>query len=220
MRVTRDYCFLFLCRTTWDEHIIELNLLQPVNLGHIDLKFVSASRCVQNYQDPVAIQVTLLKQNATGFGYRMKGSHMNFRHHLLDGNSGDSSFSGFDGWSFAPAFSFYILVKIQRDSFNSLGTSGNPVLNEEYLQTHNAEILVGPLELSSCMDMGERSGTVTLTSPKLFKTRTKNFLLHIKTMADPSKETANSKSGGGGSRGKFLFFATFNFPYRLLRERM
>lgn len=84
-------------RTTWDEHIIELNLLQPVNLGHIDLKFVSATRWLQNYQDPVAIQVTLLKQNATGFGYRMKGSHPNFRHHILEGSSSDTSYGGVDG---------------------------------------------------------------------------------------------------------------------------
>lgn len=84
--------------------------MQPVNLGHIDLKFVSATRWLQNNnsgqnngQDPVAIQVTLLKQNATGFGYRMKGAHPNFRHHLLDGgvggggSSSDSSSYGSGG---------------------------------------------------------------------------------------------------------------------------
>lgn len=81
-------------------------------------------------------------------------------------------------------------------------------MNEEYLQTHNAEILVGPLELSSCMDMGERSGTVTLTSPKLFKTRTRNFLLHIKTMSDPSKDITN-KNGRGKYWSQFLIMAKY-----------
>ncbi|KAL9897854.1 dual E2 ubiquitin-conjugating enzyme/E3 ubiquitin-protein ligase BIRC6-like isoform 3-T4 [Glossina fuscipes fuscipes] len=146
--------------TTWDEHIIELNLLQPVSLGHIDLKFTLYQQC----NNPAAIQVTLLKQNTSGFGYRMKGQHSSFKHQLMEDENVDAPLGNLDG------------------------TNENPVLNEEYLQTHNAEILAGPMELSSCMDLGEQSGTVTLTSPKLFKTRTRNFLLHIKTMADPSKE--------------------------------
>lgn len=64
------------------------------------------------------------------------------------------------------------------------------------MQAHNAEILAGPIELSSCMDLCDQGGNVTLTSPKLFKTRARNFLLHIKTMGDPAKE------GQGKTRGK------------------
>ena len=71
------------------------------------------------------------------------------------------------------------------------------MLSEEYLQTHNAEILAGPIERSSCIDLCDQGGTVVLTSPKLFKTRTRNFLLHIKTMSDASKE------GPPKTRGKF-----------------
>lgn len=77
-----------------------------------------------------------------------------------------------------------------------LGTIENPVLSEEYLQAHNAEIIAGPFELSSCMDLSDQGGLVILTSPKLFKTKGKNYLLHIKTMADPSKD------GQGKMRGK------------------
>ncbi|XP_067616443.1 baculoviral IAP repeat-containing protein 6 isoform X2 [Eurosta solidaginis] len=145
--------------TTWDEHIIELNLVQPVSLGHIDLKFSLYQQC----HNPAAIQVTLLKQNTSGFGYRMKGPHLSYKQTTLDEKI-DMFFNNYDG------------------------TNENPVLSEEYLQTHNAEILAGPIELSSCIDLCDQGGTVTLTSPKLFKTRTRNFLLHIKTMSDPSKE--------------------------------
>ncbi|XP_015038690.2 baculoviral IAP repeat-containing protein 6 isoform X3 [Drosophila pseudoobscura] len=141
--------------TTWDEHIIELNLAQPVSLGHIDLKFTVYQQC----PNPAAIQVTLLKQNTNGFGYRMKGPHASYKPNVIDDNIDLS----------------YI-------------ANENPVLSEEYLLAHNAEVLAGPIELSSCIDVCDQGGTATLTSPKLFKTRTRNFLLHIKTVADPSKE--------------------------------
>lgn len=72
-------------------------------------------------------------------------------------------------------------------------------MNEEFLQTHNAEILAGPIELSSCIDLCDQGGTVILTSPKLFKTRTRNFLLHIKTMGDPAKD------GQCKTRGNYNF---------------
>ncbi|XP_062126380.1 baculoviral IAP repeat-containing protein 6 isoform X3 [Drosophila sulfurigaster albostrigata] len=144
--------------TTWDEHIIELNLAQPVSLGHIDLKFTVYQQC----SNPAAIQVTLLKQNTNGFGYRMKGTHASYKPNVIDDNIDLS----------------YIV-------------NDNPVLSEEYLLAHNAEVLAGPIELSSCIDLCDQGGTATLTSPKLFKTRTRNFLLHIKTVADPSKEGQN-----------------------------
>lgn len=54
--------------TTWDEHLIELTLPYSVSLGHIDFKF----RFYQPCEDPPKIQVTLLKQFSSGFGYRMK----------------------------------------------------------------------------------------------------------------------------------------------------
>lgn len=55
-------------------------MLQPATLGHIDLKFSLYQPC----HNPAAIQVTLLKQNTSGFGYRMKGPHSSFKHHSMD----------------------------------------------------------------------------------------------------------------------------------------
>lgn len=69
-----------------------------------------------------------------------------------------------------------------------IGNVQNPVLTVEYLQSHNAEIVSGPIELSSCMDLTEQHGVLTLTSPKLFRARGRNYLIHIKTMTDPIKD--------------------------------
>lgn len=57
-------------RTTWDEHLIELSFPKAAALGHIDFRFSMYQPC----QDRPAIQVTLLKQNTSGFGYRKKAS--------------------------------------------------------------------------------------------------------------------------------------------------
>ena len=64
----------------------------------------------------------------------------------------------------------------------------NPVITEEYQKHHNTEILCGPINLQRCMDLSDHSGCVTLTSPKLFRTKAKTLLVHIKALIDPTKE--------------------------------
>ena len=160
--------------TTWDEHLIELSLPKTTSLGHIDFKFAILQPC----SNPPAIQVTLLKQKSIGLCCRRKPGSKNspsrsfdvddnINYNLNSGSASSSTFSSID----------------------------NPVLSEEYLQARNAEILAGPIELSSCMDLNEQGGTVTLVSPKLMKSKARNYLLHIKTMADVSKE-GHSKMRG------------------------
>lgn len=170
--------------TTWDEHIIEITLPKPAALGHINFKFSLYQQC----PNPPAIQITLLKQNTSGFGYRMKtpvvtptassetlvDENIDFKIEWPDnkGEKGNQVF--FKKMHFLPYFLFHM--------------TDNPVLCEEYLQAHNAEIIAGPIELSSCMDLTEQGGSVTLTSPKLFKAKGRNFLIHIKTMVDLVKD--------------------------------
>lgn len=60
----------------------------------------------------------------------------------------------------------------------------NPVTSEEYLRDHNTEILCGPVNLASCLDLSDQSGTVTLTSPKLFRIRGRTLLVHIKALGE------------------------------------
>ncbi|XP_053681780.1 baculoviral IAP repeat-containing protein 6 isoform X2 [Sabethes cyaneus] len=108
-----------------------------------------------------AIQVTLLKQKSIGLCSRRKTQSINRVDESINFNIGST-----DGKN---------LIE-------------NPVLSEEYLQARNAEILVGPIELAACMDLSEQAGSVTLTSPKLLKSKGRNYLLHIKTMTDLSKD--------------------------------
>lgn len=149
--------------TTWDEHLIELSFPKSASLGHIDFRFSMYQPC----QNRPAIQVTLLKQNTSGFGYRKKSpggaerSASEPAHESVDENV-DSNVD----WS---------------------DPNDNPVLTEEYLHSHNADIIAGPIEVASCMNLNNQGGVVSLTSPKLFKTKSRNFLIHIKTMIDVVK---------------------------------
>ncbi|KAF5297110.1 hypothetical protein FQA39_LY02690 [Lamprigera yunnana] len=76
-------------------------------------------------------------------------------------------------------------------TYETLQWAGNPVTSHEYLQAHNVDILAGPVDIVSCLDLTEQSGCVTLTSPKLFKTRIRTLLLHIKSVC--TKENGKAK---------------------------
>jgi hypothetical protein len=54
--------------TTWDEHVFEITLPRSCCIGHVDLKFSLHAPC----PSPPHIQVTLLKQNASGIGRKEK----------------------------------------------------------------------------------------------------------------------------------------------------
>lgn len=161
--------------TTWDEHLIELSLPKTTSLGHIDFKFAILQPC----SNPPAIQVTLLKQKSIGLCCRRKPGSKN--------SSSSRPFDVDDNINFN--------LNPGSSSSSAFSSVENPVLSEEYLQARNAEILAGPIELSSCMDLNEQGGTVTLVSPKLLKSKARNYLLHIKTMADVSKD-GHSKMRG------------------------
>lgn len=60
-------------RAHWGEHLIEITLPKQAALGHMDFRF-SMHPQVGN---PLPVQVTLLKQNSSGFGYRSKPKSSN-----------------------------------------------------------------------------------------------------------------------------------------------
>lgn len=72
--------------------------------------------------------------------------------------------------------------------------SENPVITEEYQRQHNTEILCGPIDLHRCMDLSCRSGCVTLTSPKLFRSKARTLLVHIKALVDQTKDGVSNIS--------------------------
>ena len=62
----------------------------------------------------------------------------------------------------------------------------NPVLNPEFLKTHNAEILCGPIKLANCLDLTGSGGLITLSSPQLLNSKPRSLLLHIKGFENSS----------------------------------
>lgn len=159
--------------STWDEHVLELTSLPArATLSHVEFNFGLHTPCTTNL--PV-IQVTLLKQNLHGIGYKKDATF---------GNQPDSP------------------IKLSVDPESS--TSEDPNSSEDYLQAQNAEILAGPLLLASGLDMTRQSGTLILTSPRLFRAaaRGHTFLIHIKTLFDPAKDMSKGsiKSGESGAK--------------------
>lgn len=165
--------------------MIELSLPKTTSLGHIDFKFSLYQPCTS----PPAIQVTLLKQKSIGLCCRRK---------TPGGTTSNNNITPENSFDVDENIDFNINATSSSASFTSIE---NPVLTEEYLQARNAEIMAGPIELKTCMDLNEQGGVVTMVSPKLLKSKARNYLLHIKTMADLSKD------GHGKTRGnnKILF---------------
>ncbi|ESP03095.1 hypothetical protein LOTGIDRAFT_157060, partial [Lottia gigantea] len=74
--------------------------------------------------------------------------------------------------------------------------SSNPVISPVFLDSHNAEILCGPIKLSNCLDLSGNTGIVSLTSPQLLNSKPRSLLIHIKGFASKpsdSKDSGKSK---------------------------
>lgn len=84
-------------------------------------------------------------------------------------------------------FAFFWLFFFQGTSFQT------PINTEEFHLQNNTEILCGPVYLSSYLDLSKRSGTITLTSPKLFRSCCRTLLLHVKALGGFSQEVRRSK---------------------------
>lgn len=146
---------------TFEEHIFEIVLPRPCCVGHVDVKFTLHPQCT-NAPD---IQVTLLKQNISGIG-RGTGHHG-----TVEVDKG-INFSMPQGQQSQGATGCDI-------EMTDMSTENN-VLDPQFQESHNAEILCGPIPLSSCLDLSGTCGLVTLTSPQLMLSKPKSFLLHIK----------------------------------------
>ncbi|XP_072390491.1 dual E2 ubiquitin-conjugating enzyme/E3 ubiquitin-protein ligase BIRC6 [Diabrotica undecimpunctata] len=86
-------------------------------------------------------------------------------------------------------------------TIDMLQWADNPVTSQEYLRAQNADILAGPTDLASHLDLTEQSGIVTLTSPKLYKTKVRNLLLHIRAVNAKDDKTEAKRSVDRSSLG-------------------
>lgn len=85
-------------------------------------------------------------------------------------------------------------------TLDALANIENPVISQEYLRAHNADILAGPVDISTGLDLSEQSGCLTLTSPKLFKYKNRSLLLHIKAVKDDVTSAPSSSKSKSNER--------------------
>lgn len=147
--------------TTWDEHIFELMLPQPIYIGHLDVHYTLH----QSATTMPRVEVTLLRQNNTNIGHKR-----------------DVKFNVDDS--------------IEFDSL----TTENPVTSQEYLRSYNADILAGPIDIANGLDLSDLNGTVTLTSPKLFKLKNRSLLLHVKAVKESTQNNTINNNNNKNKR--------------------
>ncbi|CAH0552135.1 unnamed protein product [Brassicogethes aeneus] len=88
-------------------------------------------------------------------------------------------------------------------TIDMLQWADNPVISQEYLRAHNAEILAGPININEHLDLLEQTATVTLTSPKIFRSKCRTLLLHVKSVSardDKQKDPLGANADKGASR--------------------
>jgi hypothetical protein len=66
------------------------------------------------------------------------------------------------------------------DFKSQLNMSPNAAVSDDFLKSINAEVVCGPLDISTHVDLSAQGGTVVMTSPLLILKRGRNFYLHIK----------------------------------------
>lgn len=170
-----------LSSSTWDEHLFEIVLPRPCCVGHVDIKFTLHPMCTS----PPDVQITLLKQNATTLGRQSNTSHTVEVDKSIDFNINGLS---------PPQEEEETANANCTDKSNGRITEGiNSVLDPEFLEDHNAEILCGPVNLASFLDLSGNSGLITLTSPQLMSTKPKAFLIHIKGFHSKNDDKNNEK---------------------------
>lgn len=176
MKIVNVVVFFNTFSNTWDEHLIEIVLPRPCLVGHVDVKFSLHPMC----SIAPNIQVTLLKQKQANIGRQTS-----------DGSLGENS------CDVDTKIDFNIIKSDENASGSGakLSEEKNNVLDPAFLESHNAEILCGPVCLSNCLDLSSSSGLISLTSPQLLNSKPRSFLLHIKGFTTKNEEIAEkSKS--------------------------
>lgn len=168
-------CYIF--SNTWDEHLLEIVLPRVCCVGHVDVKFTINSLCPLTPN----IQMTLLKQNINAIGRQPKPGP-------------EATSTPVDS-----KINFNISQPASSDESDSSTSSGvtaviNNVQDPQFLESHNAEILCGPVSICDCLDLSGNSGLVSLSSPQLLLSKPRSFLLHIKGFPSKLIEKQTEKS--------------------------
>jgi baculoviral IAP repeat-containing protein 6 len=181
---------------TWDEHLFEVVLPRPCVVGHVDVKFTFQPLL---YTAAPNIQITLLKQNITNIG-RQTGTNTGPGGTASATASGTTT-KGASSASVGVDTKIDFNMKRTSDTASASESAGessgnsrggeepvNNVLDPLFLESHNAEILCGPVNLSTCLDLSGNCGIVSLTSPQLLLQKPRSFLLHLKGFPNKSED--------------------------------
>ncbi|KAK7067356.1 hypothetical protein SK128_014936 [Halocaridina rubra] len=168
--------------STWDEHLFELLLpagaggTGGVQVGHIDLKL----SFIPGPPTPLpTLQVTLLRQNLTT--PRRPNAQQG-----TESKAGSAS-SATNNHVSSPSCSTSNIPDDVLEDYPE-----NPVTTKEFLLSHNAEILCGPISVNRCFDLSGQGANVTMTSPSLLACRSRTYLIHIKAL--PPKQHQQQQS--------------------------
>ncbi|KAK3576772.1 hypothetical protein CHS0354_014586 [Potamilus streckersoni] len=176
---------------TWDEHLFEIVLPRMCCVGHVDVKFSFHPLCTSAPH----IEMTLLKQNVSNLGRQsgreksedsLASNSTKVNSHRNSNSTGDEpgSIPVDNPINFGIKFSAANDMDVSSGSQRGGISARNSVLDPLFLESHNAEILCGPINIASCLDLSGNCGQVSLTSPQLLLSKPRSFLLHIKGFQD------------------------------------
>ena len=138
--------------------MFELVLPKACCVGHIDIKFSLHPLCTSA---PI-VQFTLLKQNISNLGWNAPVGHAEVDEKI----------------------DFNMSATAPKSDDSKLSVI-NSVLDQEFLEKYGAEIVCGPVDLRSNLDLSGHGGVITLSSPQLLKLKSRSYLLHIKSLLSP-----------------------------------
>jgi baculoviral IAP repeat-containing protein 6 len=167
-------CISLLSSTSWDEHMFELILPKQCTVGHIDLKFSLHPLCTATPN----IQVTLLKQNLCSIG-KQDPAQVDSKIHFKDLKAG--------GHGSVTGAETSVLPPAPPDPSKPASLSDLDAVLASELLGQGVEVVCGPVDLASVVDLSGHGGILTLTSPQLFNIKAKSFLLHFKAVVKEEK---------------------------------
>ena len=161
-----SFLVVFSYSTSWDEHMFELVLPKACCVGHIDIKFTLHPLCTS----APMVQFTLLKQNISNLGWNTPGPT------FVSGGGTDIHVD--------EKIDFNLSASAPKSDDSKLSVI-NSVLDKEFLEKYGAEVVCGPVDLRSNLDLSGHGGVITLSSPQLLKLKSRSYLLHIKPLLSP-----------------------------------
>ncbi|XP_077994932.1 dual E2 ubiquitin-conjugating enzyme/E3 ubiquitin-protein ligase BIRC6-like isoform X2 [Glandiceps talaboti] len=86
-------------------------------------------------------------------------------------------------------------------SSSNQGSESESEMKSTFLEKHRIDVICGPIDINSSMDMSGRGGLITMTSQDLLKMKSRSFLLHIQATESPENEANTRKKMSTTGKG-------------------